>query len=87
MSHFGHRREIAVYLAVAVDVFNGVSLCCPFSHGMSWMRSGTLKIQFLYSYLLFLSCVRCKILICATDVRQCLQKRSLTTIGYILTLL
>ena len=24
--------EVAVRLAVAGDVFNGVSLCCPFSH-------------------------------------------------------
>ena len=31
----------AVYLAVAGDVFNDVSLCCPFSHDMSWMISGT----------------------------------------------
>ena len=28
-------RDIAVHLAVAGDVFNGVSLCCPFSHEMS----------------------------------------------------
>ena len=33
--------EIAVHLAVACDVFIDVSLCCPFSHEMSWMRSGT----------------------------------------------
>ena len=33
--------EIAVQLAVAGDVFDGVFLCCPFSHEMSWMRSGT----------------------------------------------
>ena len=26
---------------VAGDVFDGVFLCCPFSHEMSWMRSGT----------------------------------------------
>ena len=31
----------AVYLAVAGDVFDGVFLCCPFSHEMSWMRYGT----------------------------------------------
>ena len=31
----------AVHSAVAGDIFNGVSLCCPFSHEMSWMRSGT----------------------------------------------
>ena len=23
------------------DVFDGVFLCCPFSHEMSWMRPGT----------------------------------------------
>ena len=33
--------EIAVHLAVACDVFIDVSLCCPFSHEMSWMNSGT----------------------------------------------
>ena len=33
--------KIAVHLAVACDVFIGVSLSCPFSHEMSWMRSGT----------------------------------------------
>ena len=33
--------ETAVHLAVAGDVFNGVFLCCPFSHQMSWMRSET----------------------------------------------
>ena len=32
--------KIAVHLAVAGDVFDGVFLCCPFSHKMSWMRSG-----------------------------------------------
>ena len=32
--------EIAVHLAVVGDVFDGVSLGCPFSHEM-WMRSGT----------------------------------------------
>ena len=31
--------EIAVHLAVACDVYDGVFLCCPFSHEMSWMRS------------------------------------------------
>ena len=34
-------EKIAVHLAVAGDVFNGVFLCCPFSHEMSWMRSRT----------------------------------------------
>ena len=33
--------KIAFHLAVAGDVFDGVFLCCPFSHEMSWMRSGT----------------------------------------------
>ena len=28
------------YLTVAGDVFDGVFLCCPFSHVMSWMISG-----------------------------------------------
>ena len=31
--------EIAVYLAVAGDVFDGVFLCCAFSHEMFMMRS------------------------------------------------
>ena len=31
--------ELAVQLAIAGVVFKGVSLCCPFSHEMSWMRS------------------------------------------------
>ena len=31
----------AVHLAVAGDVFEGVSLCCAFTHEISWMRSGT----------------------------------------------
>ena len=35
-------REMAVQLAVACDVFDCVLfLCSPFSHEMSWMRSGT----------------------------------------------
>ena len=32
-------KYIAVHLAVAGDVFDGVFLCCSFSHEMSWMRS------------------------------------------------
>ena len=28
----------AVQLVVAGDVFDGVFLCCPFPHEMSWMR-------------------------------------------------
>ena len=31
--------ELAVHLAVAFDVYDGVFLCCPFSHEVSWMRS------------------------------------------------
>ena len=38
---------MAVHLAVAGDVFNGVS----FSHEMSWMKSGTLLSQFLRIFL------------------------------------
>ena len=33
--------EAAVSLAVAGGDFDGVFLCCPFFHKMSWMRSGT----------------------------------------------
>ena len=29
-----HLWEITVHLAVAGDVFDGVFLCCPFSHEM-----------------------------------------------------
>ena len=36
-----HLLGIAVYLAVAGGVYDGVFLCCPFSHEMSWMRSWT----------------------------------------------
>ena len=36
-----HLYGIAVHLAVAGDVFDGVFLCCPFSHEMSRMRSET----------------------------------------------
>ena len=39
--------EIAVHLAVASDVFDGVFLCCPFYNEMSWMRSGIELSQFL----------------------------------------
>ena len=44
--------EIAVHLAAAGDVLDGVFLCCPFSHEMSWMRSGTELIHFLGAFLL-----------------------------------
>ena len=30
-----------VHLAVAGDLFDGVFLCCRFSHEVTWMRSGT----------------------------------------------
>ena len=30
---------VAVRLAVACGVCGGVFLCCPFSHGVSWMGS------------------------------------------------
>ena len=43
--------EIAVHLAVAGDVFDGVFLWCPFSREMSWMRSGTLLSKFLRVFL------------------------------------
>ena len=33
--------KMAVHLAVACYVFDGVFFCCPFSHGMFLMRSGT----------------------------------------------
>ena len=36
-----HLYGIAVHLAAACDVFIDVSLCCPFSLEMAWMRSGT----------------------------------------------
>ena len=34
-------------MAVAGDVFDCVFLCCPFSHEMSWMRTGTELSHFL----------------------------------------
>ena len=46
---------MAVQLAVAGDVFDGVFLCCPFSDEMSWMRSGTKLSQFLSVFLPALS--------------------------------
>ena len=42
---------VAVHLAVAGDVFDGVFLCYPFSHEMSGMRSGTELSQFLRVFL------------------------------------
>ena len=43
--------EITDHLAVAGDVFDGVFLCCVFSHEMSWVRSGTSLSQFLRVFL------------------------------------
>ena len=43
---------MAVHLSVPGVVFDGVLfLCCPFSHEMSWMRSGTELNQFLEIYI------------------------------------
>ena len=42
---------MAVHLAVAGDVFDGVFLCCSFSQEMSWMRSETYLSQFLMVFL------------------------------------
>ena len=42
---------MAVHLAVAGDVFDGVFLCCPFSQAMCWMRSGTELCKFLSVFL------------------------------------
>ena len=42
---------LALHLAFAGDVFDGVSLRCLFSHEMSWMRSGTSLSQFLKVFL------------------------------------
>ena len=43
---------MAVHLAVAGDVFDGVLLCAVLvSHEMSWMRSGTELSQFLRIFL------------------------------------
>ena len=33
------RRRQQQHLAVACDVYDGVFLCCSFSHEVSWMRS------------------------------------------------
>ena len=46
---------MAVHLAVAGDVFDGVFLCCPLFHEMSWVRSGTKLSQFLRVFLPTLS--------------------------------
>ena len=43
--------EIAVHLAVTCDVSIDTSLFCPFSHEMSWMRSGTKLGRFLRVFL------------------------------------
>ena len=47
---------MAVHLAVAGDVFDVciwcLSVCFPFSHDISWVRSGTELSQFLRTFLL-----------------------------------
>ena len=43
--------EIAFHLAVACDVYNGVFLCCPFSHEMPWVKFLTQLSQFLRVFL------------------------------------
>ena len=41
-------RKKAVHLPLTGDVFDIVLLfCCPFSHEMNWMRSGTELFQLL----------------------------------------
>ena len=40
--------EIALHLAVAGDVYDGVFLCCPFSHERSCMTSWTLVSQTIF---------------------------------------
>ena len=59
--------EIASHLAVAAGVFDGVFLCCPFSHDMSWMRSGTSLSQSLTVFLPTLSkhVIMCFFMLCA----------------------
>ena len=43
---------MAVHLAVAGDVFDGILFCAViFSHKMSWMRSGTELSHFLRIFL------------------------------------
>ena len=43
---------MAVHLAAACDVFDGVLFCAAFfPHEMSWMRSGTELRQFLRIFL------------------------------------
>ena len=43
---------MAVHLAAAGDVFDGVLFCAVlFSYGMSWVRSRTELIQFLRIFL------------------------------------
>ena len=44
-------QDFAVHLAVACDVLIDVSLCCPFSHEMSWMGSGIYLGRFLRVFL------------------------------------
>ena len=48
--------EIAVHLAVAGDIFDGVFLSCSF-YEMSWMRSGAELSQFLRVFLPTFPCI------------------------------
>ena len=44
--HFPCPFPLIKFWKVAGDVVDGVFLCCPFSHEMSWMRHGTELSQF-----------------------------------------
>ena len=51
---------MAIYLAVAGDVFDNGSFCAVvFAHEMSWMRSGTELSQFLRIFLATFPCIEC----------------------------
>ena len=43
--------EVAGHLAVAGGVYDGVFLCCPFSHEIFWMRSWTSMSRLLKVFL------------------------------------
>ena len=62
--------EIAVQLAVAGDVYDGVFMCCPFSHEMSRMRSWTSFSMFLRVFLALLSLVKETRKVAGTEVRR-----------------
>ena len=59
--------KMAVHLAVASDVFGGVFLCCPVSHEMFWMRSGTKLSRFLRIFSTY-SLIQICICICTNSV-------------------